>query len=92
MGTASVSSTDGHPQRRFDVRTQVVSGSTLLLRGTTAFRIDGVGNDIWRLCDGTRSVADIARELTEEYDVEYEQALADCRGFVAELRERDLIA
>ncbi len=43
-----------------------------------------VGTRIWELAEG-RSIAEIARTLTLEYDVDHSTALTDTRAFVAEM-------
>ena len=46
---------------------------------------------IWGLCDGTRSLEDIARALTEQFEVEFETALQDARSVLEQLREEQLL-
>ena len=50
-------------------------------------RVNEVGARVWELADGTRSLKTIAHELTVEFDVTDERALADAKSFVAELWE-----
>ena len=44
------------------------------------------------LVDGERSVDDIARALTEQFEVSYEDALMDVRELLARLEERGFLA
>ncbi len=46
---------------------------------------------IWGLCDGTRSLEDIARVLTEQFEVEFETALQDARSVLEQLKEEQLL-
>ena len=46
---------------------------------------------IWELCDGTRSLEDIARALTEQFEVEFEIALQDARIVLKQLKEEQLL-
>ena len=46
---------------------------------------------IWGLCDGTRSLEDIARALTEQFEVEFETALQDARSVLEQLKEEQLL-
>ena len=46
---------------------------------------------IWELCDGTRSLEDIARALTEQFEVEFETALQDARTVLEQLKEEQLL-
>ncbi len=46
---------------------------------------------IWELCDGTRSLEDIARVLTEQFEVEFETALQDAWTVLKQLKEEQLL-
>ena len=46
---------------------------------------------IWELCDGTRSLEDIARVLTEQFEVEFETVLQDARAVLEQLKEEQLL-
>ena len=46
---------------------------------------------IWELCDGTRSLEDIARALTEQFEVEFDTALQDARTVLEQLKEEQLL-
>jgi hypothetical protein len=47
---------------------------------------------IYALLDGSRTVDDIAHALADEYEVTAEQAAADVRAFVDELRRNGMLA
>ena len=47
---------------------------------------------IWELADGSRSVDDIATALTQEYEVDFQQAHQSVTRLLAELSEKKLIA
>ncbi|HLF26423.1 MAG TPA: PqqD family protein [Anaerolineae bacterium] len=79
------------PQKKFNVRFQAVQGKSLLVQRNNAYEIDEVGLSIWELCDGNNSIEKIAEALTQEYDVEYVQALADCQAFVEDLTSKGLL-
>jgi hypothetical protein len=51
-----------------------------------------VGSRIWELMDGARSIERIAALLTEEYRIEYDEALASVQRFVDELVEKGLVS
>ena len=53
--------------------------------------LNEVGSRIWELCDGARTVADIARALAEEFEVEDADAQEDAAAFVAQLAEMKLL-
>lgn len=79
------------PKRSFRVRFQSVGGRRILVQRDQTFELDDVGGRIWELCDGTRSAEDIAGTLTQEYDVPFEQALADLHEFVEDLKAKGLL-
>ena len=47
--------------------------------------LNDVGSRIWELCDGTRSVREIAGTLAREFEVDETTAASDAGEFVAEL-------
>ena len=54
-------------------------------------RLNVSASRIWELCDGTRSIEDIARVLTEQFEVEFETALQDARAVLQQLKEEQLL-
>jgi hypothetical protein len=54
-------------------------------------RLNVSATRIWEMCDGTRSLEDIARMLTDQFEVEFETALQDARAVVEQLREEQLL-
>ena len=53
--------------------------------------INEVGAYIWSMVDGIRSVQDIARAVSTQYDVELDQAEQDTLEFVRDLSQKGLI-
>jgi hypothetical protein len=53
--------------------------------------INTVGRIVWSLCDGVRSVHDIASSLEKEFNVSYEQAKKDVNGFITTLVQGDFL-
>jgi pyrroloquinoline quinone biosynthesis protein D len=56
------------------------------------FSLDDVGGRIWELCEGDRSIAEIANVLAEEYDAEPSVIQADALELLRELRDEGLVA
>ncbi len=54
-------------------------------------RLNVSATRIWELCDGARSLEDIARALTEQFEVEFEIALQDARIVLKQLKEEQLL-
>ena len=77
------------PKRTTAVAWQTIGGELVLLRveGRELLGVNDVGTRIWELADGDRSVAQIARGLTVEFDVDEEKAVSDAWAFVSELVE-----
>jgi hypothetical protein len=63
----------------YDERT----GEAHLLNHTGAF--------IWRLCDGSRTVGQVARQAASAFGIPHRRALADVRELVAMLSDANLI-
>lgn len=55
-------------------------------------RLNSSASLIWELCDGTRSLEDIARALTVQFEVEFETALQDARAVLEQLKEEQLLS
>ena len=53
--------------------------------------LNEVGSRIWELCDGARSVSEIAALIEEEFEVDTATALADCVDFVQGLLAQKLL-
>lgn len=82
---------DDYPNWAADVRVRKVRGEVLVTAYGDVYVLTDVSADIWSLADGTRSVAEIATAITEQYDVPPETALRDVRAFVDELVEARLL-
>lgn len=63
-------------------------GTLLLVDGGQIFELNLLGADIWKLCDGRRTVGDIVNTLHGEYDVGREELERDVSAFLEEMRER----
>ena len=58
----------------------------------TYFTLDDTGGRIWELCDGERSVADIAVALGGEYDAAVPEIESDALELVSGLEQEGLLA
>lgn len=63
-------------------------GTLLLVVSGQIFELNLVGADVWKLCDGERTVAQIVDELIESYEVSREELERDVRAFVADMEGR----
>ncbi|GAC1388422.1 MAG: hypothetical protein NVS4B7_17510 [Ktedonobacteraceae bacterium] len=57
----------------------------------SSYNLNRVGTFIWKLLDGKHSSADIATDICEVYEVEYERALQDVESIIAELWSNNLL-
>lgn len=78
-----------HPQ----VAGRMIGNEAVLVLADTGqvMVLNEVGGRIWELVDGSRTVADIARILVDEYEVSEEQALQDVTEFVQQLMEKRVL-
>ncbi|MGA1868372.1 MAG: PqqD family protein [bacterium] len=63
----------------------------MTIEDNTLHTLNEVGTRIWDLCDGERTLDDIAMIIHEEFQVEYEEAQADCKAFLEELRAKSMV-
>lgn len=54
--------------------------------------LNPLGTRVWELIDGTRGIEEIVKEITEEYSVKAEEAEADVRSFIEDLRKHDIVS
>jgi methyltransferase-like protein len=53
----------------------------------SVFTINETGAFIWEQMDGKKSIEELTNLLMEEYEVDYQTALADITGFVETMRD-----
>ena len=82
------------PERSLSTAWQVVEGELVLLRlkHDQLLGLNEVARRIWELCDGTRTIAQIAEALAQEFDVSIEVAAADSGRFIDELATMAVIS
>jgi radical SAM superfamily enzyme YgiQ (UPF0313 family) len=88
------------PKRLSDMwRADTQDGSTAILSDASvslgSFRLDEIGSFVWQLCDGTKTVDEIARELVAECEgptPPHETVVSDTVRLLQSLRSDGLIA
>jgi hypothetical protein len=55
------------------------------------YNLDEVGTRIWELCDGARTISEIARCIREEFDASGDPIEQDVQTFVEELAQDKLV-
>jgi hypothetical protein len=56
------------------------------------FSLEGVGRQVWELCDGSHSVEEIIDEVCSGYDAPRAVIDADVRSLISELADERLLA
>jgi hypothetical protein len=81
------------PRRRPGVLVGQAEGQTVLLRPDDGsyYALKDVGSRIWELCDGERSIDQIADAISAEFDAPLEMIRADVRDLLTELRGEHLL-
>ena len=62
-----------------------------ILAPERVFTPDAIAADVLRLCDGARTVEDIAAELTQSYNAARERILADVTSMLQELADKGVV-
>jgi hypothetical protein len=81
------------PCRRLDVQTHVLWEEILLYAPATetAFALNPSAKAIWELCDGTRTISEIGRQLRTSYALSEQELVADVTKAVAEFIRHGLL-
>lgn len=62
-----------------------------VIKGPRVWEFNETAALIWRLCDGTRSVAQILDAVAADYECDRSESDAACRQFLAQLHQDRLI-
>ncbi|WP_227420902.1 pyrroloquinoline quinone biosynthesis peptide chaperone PqqD [Roseitranquillus sediminis] len=77
-----------HARLRFDKARQM----WLLLAPERVLTPDDIAVEVLHLCDGTRSVRDIAEELAQKYKAPTEQIVTDVESMLQDLADKGFLA
>lgn len=78
-----------HPRtasRLFNGEAVIISPAENMVR-----MLNPVGSRIWELCDGSRTLDQIAAALAEEFEVDVAHARQSVAAFVADLLDKELL-
>ena len=80
-------------QRRQNILKQEAAGTVVLLNMDDGryFALDGVGGRVWDLCDGSRTLSEIAAILAEEYEAPAETIERDLAELMNDLTNEELV-
>jgi len=72
---------------------RVLDGEALILHPSagTLHRLNETGTRLWELLDGERSIEGIAVALTDEYEIDVEDAVAQLLDVAGDLVSSDLV-
>ena len=81
------------PQQRERVLTQRIDEAVVLLDADSGkyYSLDEVGGRLWELCDGTRTLRQLAAVIGEEYEAPVKIVEADITELLAELTVEKLV-
>lgn len=85
---------ESRPRRNEPILAKQVKDDLILLdpRNGEYYTLDEVGGRIWALCDGERTVSDIAAIISQEYDAPAETIEADVVELLRDLASGQLVA
>ena len=63
-------------------------GTLILVDSGHVFELNLLGAEVWKLCDGSRTVGDVVGELLGGYDVGRGELVKDVQDFLEEMSER----
>lgn len=55
------------------------------------YSLNKVGARLWALADGTKSIEELARIITDEFEISQSQAVSDVAELVEQLAKEDLV-
>lgn len=85
-------------ERNSETVSREIAGETIVVpicRGVgdmdSVFTFNSLGTDLWKLLDKSHTELEMAHWVTEHFEVSPEQALADVRSFLEDLRHAGLV-
>jgi hypothetical protein len=93
-GVCMVESPSGSsPKPTSNVSSRIVDGEVVVLdhANERIHQLNATAGFIWSRLDGKRTIERVAAEMTQEFDVDEQRALADVRRVVAQLRSMELV-
>jgi hypothetical protein len=88
----SMGMANSKPKKNQEVAEKI--GATTMLFDSSVgrlFELNETGKAIWSMCDGSRTVEEIAKVMVSEYGIEPAKAADDTSAFITKMRELNLI-
>lgn len=80
-----------HPERNQKALARRHEGQLAIIHEGSIFKLNAVGEQIWKLCDGEHDVNQIASSISEKYEITLEEALVDVKEYLSDLSKNELI-
>lgn len=79
--------------RNMDQEFTYIDGEVVMLslKNGEYYGLDSVGTRIWELLEEEIMFSDLVRQLMNEFDVDEHLCLADTKGYLAQLLDKDLL-
>jgi pyrroloquinoline quinone biosynthesis protein D len=77
--------------RHIKLRRDAARNAWTILAPERVFTPDAIAANVLRLCDGMRTVEDIAAELAQSYNAPRERILADVTSMLQELADKGVV-
>jgi hypothetical protein len=81
------------PIRRSDLLVREVENENIIYDHTNnaVHSLNITAKFIWDCCDGSRNLSEIAKEITERFNIDADTAFKDVEGTVKEFKEKHLL-
>ena len=85
--------TDRYISKSTAIAARLLGGEMMIMSAvdSTFFTLDEVATSIWQAADGQTPLSEIARRISEEYDVDQDQAERDAHEFVDDLSKHGIL-
>lgn len=80
-----------NPRRSNSVRIKRLDGRLLLSTGESQCELNSTGEIIWKLCDGEKTIEDIANIMAVQFSAPLDVAYSDCISVVTKMMSMGVI-
>ena len=80
-------------QKSEKTASRIIDGQAVVmtLEDNTLHTLNDTGSKIWELCDGQRTIEDIAGIIHDGYMIDYKEGRKHCEAFVQELCAKGML-
>jgi coenzyme PQQ synthesis protein D (PqqD) len=84
---------DACPKRRLDISAGVIDGEAVVLdrQAGLVHQLNPTASYVWERCDGHSTVADIAHQLAQAFDVDPTVAIHDAQMIIRQMQDSQLL-